>query len=384
MEEQLAAIQFLTKEIGPRPATSAAEARAAAYINSRLRQAGMEVDVQTFQTVPTESIPRSILYLAMVAAPFVGLYSRLAALIIASVALVVFVAEQLAWPVLSSWLPGGKSQNVVGTRPAAQEGRQHLVVMAHIDSGRANLLYHPRLLGRQRGLYVLLFILMVLLPILIGLGWATGEPWLWYAQLAPAGGLVLAFLLLLHQEIIMPWSPGANDNASGVAVLLRLAEELQGLQHPALWLVGTGSKEAGLHGARNFMRHYPFLRENTYIINVDTVGRGELGIIVWEGPLFARRADPTLVELAGRSESGDITIDADPRVYHLTLTDAQVALARGFRAMSILALENGQPAFRHWPNDTAENIVPDLLERATRLVVGIARRLDRGSADEEP
>jgi hypothetical protein len=383
LEEQLAAIQFLTKEIGPRPATSAAEARAAAYVNSRLRQAGLEVDVQLFRTVPTESIPRGLIYLAMAAAPFVYLYSRPAALAVAIAALVVFVAEQLAIPVLSSWLPGGKSQNVVGTRPAAQEGRQHLVVMAHIDSGRANLLYHPRIAGSQRRLYTVLFIVMLMLPILIGLGWATGEAWVWYAQLVPAGCLTLAFLLLLHQEIIMPWTPGANDNASGIAVLLRLAEELQGLQHTTLWLVGTGSKEAGLHGARSFLQHYPFPRENTYIVNVDTVGRGQLGTIVWEGPLFARRADPALVELAGQSESGDITIDADPLVYHLTATDAQVALARGFRAMSILALENGRPAFRHWPNDTFENIQPELLDRATRLVVGIARRLDRRSAEEE-
>src|SRR5512137_1112524 len=130
MEEQLATIQFLAQEIGARPATSAAEARAAAYANSRPRQAGMEVDVQIFRTVATESIPRGLLYLAMVASPFVYLYSPPIALGLALAAVAVFVAEQLAWPIFSSWLPGGKSQNVVGTRPAAQESRQHLIVLA--------------------------------------------------------------------------------------------------------------------------------------------------------------------------------------------------------------------------------------------------------------
>lgn len=380
IEEQLATIQFLTQEIGPRPATSAAEARAAAYVNSRMRQAGMEVDLQTFRTVPTESIPRGILYLLMAAAPFVYLYSRPAALGMAVLALVVFLAEQLAWPILSSWLPGGKSQNVVGTRPAAQDGRQHLIVMAHVDSGRANLLFHPRLAGSYHRFYLLVVLAMVLLPILIGLGWLIGEAWLWYVQMAPTGIVVLALLLLLHQEIIMRWVPGANDNASGVAVLLNLAEELQGLQHTTLWLAATGSKEAGLHGARSFLRHYPFPRDNTYLINLDTVGHGQLGIMVWEGALLARRADPRLVELAGAAESRDITVDADPRVYHVTNTDAQIALARGFKAMSIVALEDGRPAFRHWYNDTQENIRPELLERTARLVVGIARQLDRQEA----
>jgi hypothetical protein len=377
IEEQLAAIQFLTQEIGPRPATSAAEARAAAYINSRLRQAGMEVDLQTFRAVPTESISRGLLYLVMAASPFVYLYSPPIALGMAILALVVFLAEAVAWPIFSSWLPGGESQNVVGTRPAAQDGRQHLVVMAHMDSGRANLLFHPRLVGSYHRLYLVSLTAMVLLPILIGLGWLTGEAWLWYVQMVPAGIITMSFLLLLHQEIIMPWAPGANDNASGVAVLLNLAEELEGLQHTALWLVATGSKEAGLHGARNFLRHYPFPRESTYIINLDTVGRGQLSLMVWEGALLARKADPDLVQLASDSESSDITVDADPRVYHVSNTDAQVALVRGFRAMSIVALEDGRPAFRHWPNDTMENLHPELLERAARLVIGIARRLDR-------
>lgn len=377
IEEQLAAIQFLTKEIGPRPATSAAEARAAAYVNSRLRQAGLEVDLQTFRAVPTESIPRGFLYLVMAASPFVYLYSRPIALGMAILALVVFFAEQMAWPILSAWLPGGESQNVVGTRPAAQDGRQHLVVMAHMDSGRANLLFHPRLVGHYRRFYLGALVAMALLPILMGLGWLIGDAWLWYAQLAPAGFVTVAFLLLLHQELAMPWVPGANDNASGLAVLLHLAEELEGLQHTTLWLVATGSKEAGLHGARSFLRHYPFPRASTYFINLDTVGRGQLGIMVREGALLARTADPELVQLAGESESSDITVDADPRVYHASNTDAQAALARGFRALSIIALEDGRPAFRHWPNDTLENIRPELLERAARLVIGIARRLDR-------
>jgi hypothetical protein len=378
VEEQISAVQFLAEEIGPRPATSAAEARAAAYVNSRMRQAGLEVDVQTFQTVPTESIPLGLIYLAMVVTPLVYLYSRPGALAIAVVALIAFALEQLALPALSSMLPGGQSQNVVGTRPAAQESRQHVIVMAHVDSGRANLLFHPRVVGSQRRLFLLLVFCVLALPILVGAGWVTGHPWFWYAQLLPAGYIALALLLLLHQEIFMPYAPGANDNASGVAVLLRLADDLRGLQYTTLWLVATGSKEAGLHGARSFLRHYPFPRQDTYMINLDTVGRGQLGVMVSEGTLVPRRADPTLVELASQSESSDITVDADPCMYRLSNTDAQVAMAHGFRAMSVLALEDGQAAFRHWRSDTFENIRPELLEQASRLVVGMVRRLDRG------
>jgi hypothetical protein len=122
---------------------------------------------------------------------------------------------------------------------------------------------------------------------------------------------------------------------------------------------------------------YPFPRSSTYVLNLDTVGAGELGVIAREGTLLSRRADPQLLELASQSESGDIAIDADPRVQYLENSEAQVAAVRGFRAMSIMALEGGRPAHWHWPTDTLEQVHGDLLERTTRLVVGIARRLDR-------
>ncbi len=377
LEEQMAAIQFLAREIGPRPATSAAEARAAAYVNSRMRQANLEVDVQILRTVPTTSIPLGLIYLAMAVTPAISLYSRPAALGVCLAALVALVAEHLGFPLISSWMPKAKSQNVIGTRPAAQEGRQHLIVVAHLDTARSNLLNHPRIAGSRRRLFLLLLAAAFALPLLVGLHWWTGIAAFWWAQWAPAGYAALALLLILHQEIIMPLPPGANDNASGVAVLLRLAEELEGLQYTTLWLLASGGKEAGLAGIRRFLRQYPFPLADTYLINLDTVGCGELGIIAAEGALLPRRAAPQLLELAGQSESGDITIDADPRVYYLDNSDALVPLRRGFQAMSIMALQGGRPAHRHWPTDTFEQIRPELLERATRLVVGIARRLDR-------
>lgn len=383
LEEQMAAIQFLAHEIGPRPATSAAEARAAAYVNSKMRQSNLDVDVQILRTVPTSSIPMGLIYLAMAVTPAISLYSRPAALAVCLAALIALTAEQLGFPLLSAWLPGGKSQNVIGTRPAAQEGRQHLIVVAHLDTARSNLLNHPRIAGSRRRLFLLLVTAAIALPLLVGLQWWTGTAALWWAQWAPAGYAALALLLVLHQEIVMPLSPGANDNASGVAVLLRLAEELEGLQYTTLWLVASGGKEAGLSGIRHFLRHYPFPLPSTYLLNLDTVGCGELGIIAAEGALLPKRAAPQLLELAGQSESGDITIDADPRVYYLDNSDALVPLRRGFQALSIMALEGGRPAHRHWPTDTFDKIRPELLERTTRLVVGIARRLDRRAEQEE-
>jgi Iap family predicted aminopeptidase len=67
------------------------------------------------------------------------------------------------------------------------------------------------------------------------------------------------------------WSPGAWDNASGVAVLLELATVLKGedLNHEVM-LCFAGAEEFGLFGSRDFcQRHAP---EIGLAINVDGVG----------------------------------------------------------------------------------------------------------------
>ncbi len=379
MEEQLAAVQYLSREIGPRPPTSAAEARAAAYVNARMRQAGLEVEVQTFRALPTLALPLALLYLVAALTPLLYLYSRPAATILS---LLAFLAFAIDFAGLFSRVPLGKSQNVIGTRPATQESRQHLIFLAHLDTGRAGFLYHPRLVAGRRRFFFLGLILFASLPALAGLGWWLGSVEFWYAQWVPAGLLALALLLLLAQEAFRPYVAGANDNASGLSVLLRLADELKGLPYTDLWLVATGCQEAGQVGVRRFLGRYPFPRESTYVVNLDSVGDGNLHLIVESGLFRPRRCPPHFEELAGEAESDDITVDADPWTFTLADNDAAAALRQGFPALSITALEGGRPARWHRPEDTFPSIQPELLERAARLAISIARRLDRRVAEK--
>ncbi len=380
MEEQLAAVQFLAQEVGPRGSTSAAEAQAAAYVNACMRRAGLDVEVQTFRAVPSAGLPMGLIYLAVALTPLVYHFSRPAALGLALVGLAAFLLESLSFPVVSALMPWGQSQNVIGTRPASRESCQHLIILAHLDSPRPGLLSHTRLSRGYRLAFLVAGAAAVAMPALAGLGWWLGLAGLWYAQCALAGYVVLMLLLALQGQLLARPLAGANDNASGLAVLLRLAEELQELQQTDLWLVATGSREAGLHGTRRLLRHYPFPRAGTYVVNVDSIGRGELSLVVREGLLWSRRAAPVLLEMARRAESDDITVDADPRVYHLQPSDAYAAMMRGFRALSVMGLEDGRPAQHHWREDAPEHVQPQLLDRATRLVAALARRIDQGVA----
>ena len=70
--------------------------------------------------------------------------------------------------------------------------------------------------------------------------------------------------------------PGADDNASGVAVMLELAKTLAAGEKPqrTLVFVAFAGEEAGMLGSRRYVEKPPFPLDKTIgVINLDTVGR---------------------------------------------------------------------------------------------------------------
>lgn len=69
---------------------------------------------------------------------------------------------------------------------------------------------------------------------------------------------------------------GADDNASGTAVLLQLARRLSQMEpKPArsILLAAFSAEELGLHGSRHFVNRWPQLSQVKAMINLDMVGR---------------------------------------------------------------------------------------------------------------
>ncbi|MCX7606596.1 MAG: M28 family peptidase [Bacteroidia bacterium] len=77
---------------------------------------------------------------------------------------------------------------------------------------------------------------------------------------------------------------GANDNASGVAFLLSLAERVQNRTEPPpydIWWVAFGAEELGLLGSRAWVETPPYPLERLKgMLNFDLVGFGEKGVAV--------------------------------------------------------------------------------------------------------
>jgi len=89
-------------------------------------------------------------------------------------------------------------------------------------------------------------------------------------------------------------SPGANDNASGIAVMLEVARVARE-SPPAdseLAFVAFGAEEQGLVGSRTFVRKQKFDRENLTVLNLDMVGAGKQAFIVGGNGLIRKHRTP--------------------------------------------------------------------------------------------
>jgi hypothetical protein len=263
----------LAYEIGPRRAGSRGDGRAVEYLSSRLREYGLKVHREDFKFVSRERSLGFPLFLGLLSLFLTFFLPPLPSLLPWTLTLLLIWRPGL--------LPGKRTCNLLAELEGEGERR---VLLAHRDS--APCVSRPRLLELYHLLHppsLLLPTLFLLLRLLL--------PSLW-----PWGG-VLALLLFGFPRSLPLFSPspraspGANDNASGVSLLLEVARVCSQLNpRPPLLLVFTGAEEEGLWGARA-LASGGHLRREDRILNVDTVGVGRAYVVVGGG-IWRRERTP--------------------------------------------------------------------------------------------
>jgi len=94
--------------------------------------------------------------------------------------------------------------------------------------------------------------------------------------------------------------PGANDNGSGIAMVLALAKHYAKLRMKpkySLAFIFFSGEEMGLLGSSYYVEHPLFpLSKIKFLVNLDVIGSGSKGIKVVNGTVFKQQFD-TLVEI---------------------------------------------------------------------------------------
>ncbi len=142
-----------------------------------------------------------------------------------------------------------------------------------------------------------------------------------------------------------------------------------------VWFVATGAEEVGTYGMQAFIKEYAEELKGALIINIDGVASGKLHWITAEGMARTYRSTPRLMSTAKRV-AREMELPVSAKRYKGLSTDATPALARGFKAMSVMAFDiNGRIPNWHWKTDTADTVDPVMLDRAIEFVTGLVREL---------
>jgi hypothetical protein len=142
-----------------------------------------------------------------------------------------------------------------------------------------------------------------------------------------------------------------------------------------VWFVATGAEEEGTCGMQAFLKAYEEDLRDAVIINLDNLGTGSLHWVTSEGMARRYHCDRRLASSAKRVVREE-EMPIRGRAYRGLSTDATPALARGFRAMSIMAFDiNGRLPNWHWKTDTTDSVQPENLDLAAAFVTKLIRDL---------
>jgi hypothetical protein len=384
-------VRYLAETIGPRGSTTPQEAEAARYAAQVLRAAGLAPSTEAFRSARSAWYPSALfggLVLSAIIAFWVGgRAGAILALAVAVLAIVSILLELSFRPNPLRWLlPKGQSQNVWVKSGPQHEPREQVVLLGHLDSHRTPLVFSSDRWQRLfRVLVPLGLVSALLLVALFGVGLFTAGR-LWRVLSVPPALVVLGLLAITLQADGTPYTAGANDNATGAAVVLDLAERLarEPLAHTVVWTVLTGCEEVGCYGAEAFARAHKDDLGDASWITVDSVGGAgsRPSYVASETFLLTAHSDPGLVACADRIAARHPELDAGSSAYAAgAYTEGSIGAKHGFRVLTFLAMHDGAPGEWHRPTDTVSNVDPDVVARTEAFVWALLREIDAGGLD---
>jgi hypothetical protein len=377
---------------------SDAERRAGLWLSDRLRIQGRAATIETFWCRPNWALAHAWhAAFGLGASVLIVAHARIggavALVTVASIACDAATGRSLG----RRLTPERASQNVVAPDPAGASDTARLVVTANYDAGRAGLVYRagPRTLattlrraaagGRLTpgwlGWLTIALLWLVVIAIVRN-GGTSGTP-VDLLQLVPSIGLLASAIALLELSVAAT-SPGASDNAAGVAVALETVAALDARHrahppgHVAVDLVLQGASDGDGTGLRRHLRRSR--RARPIVIGIAPCGSGSPGWWRSDGPLWPLRYDRRLTALAASASANDSAeraADSPSGRRGRGTTPALTARAAGLPAISIGCVEKRGLAPRsHRPTDVADALEPGSLEAATSFAVELITAIE--------
>lgn len=375
-------IKKICKDVGPRPAGSEQEHEAQKLMAAELDGACDKVEIEPFDVHPGAFLgwilTDGIMMIAAIVLFFFGMSAI--ALALCALSLIFAIVEFLLYKkLLDPFFPKKTSHNVVAVRKPKGEVKRRIIFSGHADSANEwRFTYY----GGSKLLVPIIGLSFVgiLLGLVLGI-WAVAAGHAFSA--ADSGALnvmryvFLAWIPILFTALFFENKKrpvtGANDDLTGCFISMAVVKYMQQhdirFENTEVWVVLTGSEEAGLRGAKAFCKaHKNELSDvETVFVGLDTIRDYDFAAV------YSRDLTGTVKNDAGacalvKEAAKQTGLDLPYKSVFFGATDAAVVTQAGMKAVSVAAMDPAPAKYYHTRLDTADNL--DI--KTVEAVLGVA------------
>ena len=264
-------------------------------------------------------------------------------------------------------------------------GRRLVILMAHLDSAPASYAYRADQVSHFK-VSVYVGTALVSTGMMIPLIESGGLELPYWLKLLLAGLLVAQAVMASIDHWRFGFTPGANDNLTGVAAASEAASRLWAKMpdDTEVRLVITSAEEAGMLGAQHYweQHHEELKARETHVLNFDTVGYGKLAFVTESGGFTPTFYDTPLAAAARALTHLNKRFEAiGPARHHVGDFDSVWFVRDGISSLTLAAYdENGMMPRIHTMDDTARGLDMTIVEEAAAFGEAIIRTLPTRSA----
>ena len=375
-------IKKICKDVGPRPAGSEQEHEAQKLMAAELDGACDKVEIEPFDVHPGAFLgwilTDGIMMIAAIVLFFFGMSAI--ALALCALSLIFAIVEFLLYKkLLDPFFPKKTSHNVVAVRKPKGEVKRRIIFSGHSDSANEwRFTYY----GGSKLLVPIIGLSFVgiLLGLVLGI-WAVAAGHAFSA--ADSGALnvmryvFLAWIPILFTALFFENKKrpvmGANDDLTGCFISMAVVKYMQQhdirFENTEVWVVLTGSEEAGLRGAKAFCKaHKNELSDvETVFVGLDTIRDYDFAAV------YSRDLTGTVKNDAGacalvKEAAKQTGLDLPYKSVFFGATDAAAVTQAGMKAVSVAAMDPAPAKYYHTRLDTADNL--DI--KTVEAVLGVA------------
>ncbi len=375
-------IKKICKDVGPRPAGSEQEHEAQKLMAAELDGACDKVEIEPFDVHPGAFLgwilTDGIMMITAIVLFFFGMSAI--ALALCALSLIFAIVEFLLYKkLLDPFFPKKTSHNVVAVRKPKGEVRRRIIFSGHADSANEwRFTYY----GGSKLLVPIIGLSFVgiLLGLVLGI-WAVAAGHAFSA--ADSGALnvmryvFLAWIPILFTALFFENKKrpvmGANDDLTGCFISMAVVKYMQQhdirFENTEVWVVLTGSEEAGLRGAKEFCKaHKNELSDvETVFVGLDTIRDYDFAAV------YSRDLTGTVKNDAGacalvKEAAKQTGLDLPYKSVFFGATDAAAVTQAGMKAVSVAAMDPAPAKYYHTRLDTADNL--DI--KTVEAVLGVA------------